>query len=810
MLRLIVAVLIVFLFPAISSPFGAPDFLPDGPHPRIWLTPAELTDLRHRRDSGENVWKKLKTWCESNIDNAGDYGDSRWRTGYRYSKQKEYILNYALAYQLLKDIEPVTAATYAEKAKVVTLGMIIGASVGEEVNGLKAIRIGEIDDRTLNLAEANIISSYPNKIHHAAYKLGYSSRNIMSVALAYDWLYDYLSTSEKVIIRQALLRWVDWQRGNRTVYNNGVLVNGIRYYEDTDGPCDATHNCTEAADKQQRAYSYLEVYDNFNSGEMLLAFTAIAATYGDFSESLDYFNYVRNDLFDKSLKKTLSDPMGRKGGESIEGWSYGGGHWDLFKAMYTLSTATGEDIFTNFDYPREVLEAFPKRLMGDLKSIPIWGMWTAYPVGEVRIDTIAPLVGIGRRILGDSSAVMIGQGLMDTHAYAGTMTDWEGLMFNQRNHPTCDLTEFPLSSHSVGDGFACSRDSWASDTTLVTVRMDGRHVSNKESYDEGTITLGRGPDRLLVHQNLVVNSQSNNTIVFNESNHRPYDYGFSLRSTPCINRYEAKTRYSYVSGDITSAWMYKYGPDYAKLFRRSLLHLRPGFIIVYDVTRSEPSRGNLKGWYTNYIADPTINEHSITVNVGCSKSLVKTMYPLNGKYTKTNPSPGFWRVKYEPKNETEYNQFLHVIEATASTQTEMRSSSVIVSNNGKMRGLQVIDSTNDNSNWTVLFSADKNGNDVDGDIGFTVNIPAGVSPENYNQSLMLCNLPAHREYTYIPHQDRNNTSHEFLLKNVTGTVSDSSTTYYNVKSSAQGLIYFQDAYDPNAPCVIQDLRQKLN
>lgn len=806
MLKIVIVVLAVCLFPLTASSIGSPGFLPDGPHPRIWLTQSELSDLKDRLRTKDPRWVALESWCDTNLETIGyESGDSRWIGGYRYSKQKQFIINYSLAYQLLKGINPEKAAAYAAYARNIIIDLINGQSVGEEINGLMAIRLGEIADRTINKFEASVTG-----IDTANGKLGYTARNLMCVALGYDWLYETLSPDDRTKIRDTLLRWVDWQRGKRTKYNNGVLIGGIRYYEDTDGSCDSTNNCTDSSISSQDAYGYLDVYDNFNSGEMLLAFVSVLSTYGDFDESLEYFNYIKSDLFETSLKKTLNNSMGRQGGDSVEGWSYGSGYWFLFEAMYALKTATGQDIFDGFEYPTEVLRALPHRLMGDMKSVPVWGRWNANPVGEIRIDVIAQLVGMGRRILGNTDDVQVGQYLIDNYSYSGHTTEWQNFMYLQSGHPTVPPSSLPLSFRAVGDGLVCSRDSWSPSSSLITVRLDGRTLSSKESYDDGTITLGRGSDRLIVHENLAVSSQSNNTIIFNETNHRAYDYGYLLRSSPCIDRYEVKTRYSYTSGDITASWMYKYGDDYAKLFRRTVLHLRPGLFVIYDVTQSEPSRGNLKGWYTNYIVEPTIDKDIIAVAVGSSKGFVKTLFPTGGTYTKTTPSAGYWRVKYEPKYKTEYNQFLHVIEATASSQAEMRSSSIIVSRNRKMRGLNIINSINGNSNWTVLFSTDENANDVDGDISFIVNVPEGVLPENYNQSLMLCNIPVDIEYTYIPPQDRSTTSHEFLLKRGADMVSDSSTKYYNVKSSAQGLLYFQDAYDPNASCIIQDLKQVLN
>src|SRR5438552_3483258 len=63
-------------------------------HPRIWLTPALLTNLRAQAASNSPRWQSLKRVCDR-------YPTPDWSAG---------IMNYALVYQVTGD------PTYADKA----------------------------------------------------------------------------------------------------------------------------------------------------------------------------------------------------------------------------------------------------------------------------------------------------------------------------------------------------------------------------------------------------------------------------------------------------------------------------------------------------------------------------------------------------------------------------------------------------------------------------------------------------------------------------------------------------------------------
>jgi len=695
--------LIITLFSLLctSSAFavGSPDFLPDGNHPRIWLTTTELSALAGDRDSADTRWSALESWCDAHISDAGydthpanqetlDLtnwgGNNNYTMGYRMSGWAKHLYSYSLAYQVLK--QPGTAqntskaATYAARARTLLIdGISAKLSAGEEVgNGLHALRVASLHDATINSSEATALG-----IGSGAYKFGYAARFLVAVPVAYDWIYDTLSSGDKTLLTGMMLRWVDWSRGVRSTYNNGVLINGVRYHEDTDGDCSGSNNCTSVDSTLQKGYDYNNVANNFGSGFAAMFALVGVATYGDYAEDDTYLAYIKSYLSDYVVTPLESD-LKHSGGDSPEGWNYGGGFIYSLPGIYGYYTATGDPAISSMNWPKKLVRASAHRVGGDYLSVPLWGYWTGVPYKENRITHINPFVGIEQKLRSTSDESKIGQYLLDTASFTTSLEEWADLFFNSTNVTASSpgtLSE-PLSYLARGNGLYASRSSWNDANTVhVTARLEGKVTTAHEGYDEGHLTLLRGADVLLGHQNSVGDappSVSFNTILFNSTSHHSMN---PAQTSPSIDRYINTSSYSYVSGDITNAWKRQYNSDRSLLFRRSLLHIRPGIILVYDVTRSNSAIGNLKEWYTQYEANPTETSDTITATVGSSKVFVKSLYPA-GSFTETNPATGYYRVKYVPTTTQEYDQFLHVIEAGASDATQT-SATLITGTGGR-------------------------------------------------------------------------------------------------------------------------------
>ena len=696
--------------------------LPRRPHPRIFLDSERLTTLRTRTKDDSEEWRKLKNWCSTHLNDTGwqTTTDTRWQGGYRMSAFGQHIVNYALAYQVLKTSDPSLANTYGRHAVDLMNATLKNFSAGEELDGIIMIRQGEVYDRTINAAEKTALLPYYPQMTTAAYKEGYASRDICtSYALAYDWVYDLLSVSEKTKFTRMMYRWVDWMRGVRSAYNNGILRDGIRYHEDQAGDCTGINNCTTVTGKYTKAYALDSVANNFFSGHFLLATLVPLATYGDSSDATTYLSYARDTLWKNLVKPELTSPLGSKGGDSTEGWNYAGGWFRDLEALYALKHATGEDVFSGFDWPKELVNCYINVTNSSLKAVLNYGEITGnYGKAQPYQHVMLSPTYIVRKEYPADNAGKLGQYYLNHATFANYAPAWSRFLWTDPMAEEKDFSLSPLYYHAIGSGLVTMRSSWNAgpDTVFASVQLGGRMAPGvaHENYDQGNIFLHRGEDVLLAHQNMQRSSASHNTIVFNNADHHASNPPLT---EPAIDRIENKEGYLYTRGNITNAWKRVWKADRCNLFVRNVLYIRPNYLIVYDTTQSNPAVGLVKDWYTNYVADPAIDtaNNIISATVGESKIFTKTLYPLNGTLTKTAPATGYWRVKFTPTALQEYDQFLHVIEATAASSQNMTPVERIQSTDGKMIGAFIQDP---NKPTVVFFSADKNGRDVTGDISY--------------------------------------------------------------------------------------------
>lgn len=690
---------ILTILPSCLFAYGPPEYLPDGNHPRIYLTGANLSTIRDKSSNNTQDFQDLIAWCDAHINDTGyDVGDVNWNNGYRMSKYSTYLLNYALGYQILKESNQSKATTYAAFVRNILInGIAIGLKVGEENNGLKALRCGETTDRTINSDEGVALG-----VTTASYKLGYSARNLGAVPIAFDWIHDTLSTDDKNILVPMMLRWYDWIRGVRSTYNNGVLYGGIRYHEDRNGDCTGINNCTSSTDSATKGYRYTMMSNNFMGGYVYMMALIPAAVYGDIDTSAytaDFKSLLTNTIVDQ-----IENDLKHSGGDSVEGWNYGGGFVYSLQGLYGYYTATGDATITAMGWPIQLVDAMAHRIEGNLLNVPIYGEWTGVPLGENRQYLALTLAGILQKLHPTSDLSGIVQTLLDTVTYSSNSVPqlWEKVLWYDQSFTPKALSTLPLSYVAVGNGFVTSRSSWnnAPDSVHASIRLEGKWSESHEGYDEGHLSLSRGADRLLVHANMQNASNMHNTIVFNGTSHHAMN---PTMTAPAISRREEGASYFYASGDITNAWKRQYNDDRASLFKRSMLHIRPNVFVVYDVTRSNPAVGNLKDYYTQYEVAPVVNGNTISATVGSSKVLVNTLYPLGGAYATDSPTTGYYRVKYTPATTQEYDQFLHVIEATASAASQ--TSATAIDGTGG-RGVVI------GGNTVAMFTSDQTGANI--------------------------------------------------------------------------------------------------
>src|SRR3989344_2040319 len=151
---ILIAVTMLFQ-PNLAHAYGAPDYQPDRPHPRIYLTPEKLKELRVK--TSEPAYLRWKNWVDANPASAT-------------------VMDLALKFQI-------TGSTSDRQRAIAAL-------------------IALVDDAPEPEAPQ---SSYSFMDTWEGYKPEY----VRQVAMGYDWLYDHLSPNDRNKCRSLLTRIAD-------------------------------------------------------------------------------------------------------------------------------------------------------------------------------------------------------------------------------------------------------------------------------------------------------------------------------------------------------------------------------------------------------------------------------------------------------------------------------------------------------------------------------------------------------------------------------------------------------------------------
>ena len=174
----IILALVIFVYPIVSEAVGAPDYLPDGAHPRLYLSSSVMTDLTNLKNMNTTEWQILKNWCDGHIgDNA--------TSGYQGSEWAKYAKTYALCYRMT------STESYANES-VIYLEALLDDNVSSN-NGI----IGD------NNGGASSIET----------DSGYTARIIgVAVPLTRDWLSgsSALTAGIKTRITARMDDWISW------------------------------------------------------------------------------------------------------------------------------------------------------------------------------------------------------------------------------------------------------------------------------------------------------------------------------------------------------------------------------------------------------------------------------------------------------------------------------------------------------------------------------------------------------------------------------------------------------------------------
>jgi hypothetical protein len=584
--RLIFLLMLFLMLPKFASAYGSPDFLPDGAHPRIFLTSAKLADLTAKVSSNDADWLELKARADAYTTKTvqaypTSYIDGTIYYNYQGAGWLDAIFTLSLAYKVTGN------TAYAAKAKEVVDAMNTAGNA------------------------ALIVDS------------GYPTRNIcFAMAIAYDWLYDYLDSSTKTSMITTVNNWYDWYKISAYMVNDSTGTS------------------------------------NYLTGHIKGVGLLGLATYGENARAQEISQFVRGKWDSHIVNAFTSGAF--SGGTAIEAYSsYGAGAFvDLLDYVEATETATGENILSNF---------------GD--KIAAGLIYNTKPNGWQMTDEATQSVNYAwilnsnlplrlARLLSGSNADQMNyyyNHLAPTPVVNATdvyqkSKDYERFLY-KKSAPEEDYKAVrSLFYHSSGDEHLFSRSDWSTSATWSSFNGNSLHYAGHQQQIGGHISLERGSDYLLVNagqwrgtdgfsgsprSDLIV-GVAGNTLYFNDGgaynrqDTNVFEGGQEWSSTGNNLKFEGTENYAYGKADLTGAYYTdRYGfPISSRTlthFFRNYISIDGGKIVfVYDRIRATSAAYTKRlQWYLNPLNMPVINGSTVTSDVGNSRLHLKTVFPLD-------------------------------------------------------------------------------------------------------------------------------------------------------------------------------------
>jgi hypothetical protein len=750
---------IFLLLPNFASAYGSPNFLPDGAHPRIFLTADVLTAL-HAKACIDEVGVVISPCTPSQ-----DWIDLKTRA--------DLLMTYAIpAYD--RNAWPANSIPYAyEGFSWLEAAQTIGLAYKITGNVAYAAKLKTLIDviNAAGIAPVTVDSGFP------ARSVGFA------MAIMYDWMYDYLDAPTKAAMISTI-----------NAYYASFTTDALWY--NTTGPA----------------------YDNYFGGHLLGFGLMSIATYGDNSTAATIYSDIRTRWNNKIPAAFATG--GFAGGAALESYNYGPNHFvRLLQYGIAVQTATGEDIYSSYGdkIAKNLLYNLkPNRWQstdeGDMPGSYSGIMTSALPI---------VLSGFTPGTSGDWMSYFYNN-LAPTPYTDATNTVQKADAFTRflfkipRTQVNYKLTE-PLVLRSAGDEHVFIRTDWSDNAIWSSYAAGNIKYTGHEMSKAGHIAIQRGSDYLLVNsgqwkgddgtvgspQNFNLTSEWTNTLYFTDGGDYLYAGGIGgyygggqmsgFADTNAILNYETTSGYTYVKADHTNA--YDIRNDSRNPIARSLRYFYRNFVkvgdntfVVFDRIKALKDTYTKKlFWHLNKQGQPVaIDAKTTSSAVGASKLFVKSVFPTTSIVSfaddittgSTGPAGGITTPRIEITDSitsTDFNP-LTVLIADSSSSNVPTITSIDSLN---MQGV-IIENINPD---VVLFSKDGL---AQNSVTYTATYASGTTGKHLIVDLVPGNYDVYRDGTKI-------------LSNVVassqGALSFSATggTNFQVTSGAPDLI------SPSAP-----------
>ncbi len=619
-------------------------------HPRIWLTAGRLADLRQRASSGDTAWTRLQGLLDAHLgDGYADlYAPNQW------------MIQYALGYQVLRLSDPAQANTYADKA--------------------------------ISLAQY-VLDNDPDI---SADSWLYFGDNVAGLAIVYDWCYDRLNSTQRSNLIAKMNEWVaeafampsPW-----AYYAVEHRPDNNRYYAHMYGR--GMVGLATLGENEPLAQAYVDAIQEQGRYEVI-PFRECYGAGGGWSEGWNYLE-----------------------GAMLHAFLLG----DAFRTVYGPDPFR-ENTFSEEMIPFLIHATLPDLAHGtpegDMWETHAMIVDLHRAVMLILVDEYAgeAIAGYGQYWLEHTTTVP------DAHTTPGEMYDEHNVFFDflwgNPSLPASDFTPLPRQHLARGTGQGFARSDWSSTATWVSLTCGGvptDHLHEGHGHfnlwrgewlsadgNYGATTYGYNHEAWL-HNVVTVNEQD----VITGTSQAAYAVGR-------ITRYESSGAYAYARTDLTPAMEYFdwNSGQYVQLadhYSRELLYLRPDTIVLLDRVRAS-NPAYFKRWQLNVPTAPTIDGTLVTAmgSGGQSKLFARSLLPQGAtissvRLSDVNDWAGLqgYQVRVRPATQQADDLFLHVLYATDAATPAMPATVRVEATGGSMVGTHIAATP---SNFLVLFSAD--------------------------------------------------------------------------------------------------------
>ncbi|MEI7891035.1 MAG: hypothetical protein WCI36_03610 [bacterium] len=634
---------IFFVFSSSAQAYGTPDYLPDGPHPRIWLTPEKKAQLQAKFVANDVDWLAMKARADAflnqsiqqdgNTLNPGSTDYSNIHYGYQGAGWWDAMNVLCLAYQVTGD------TSYAAKARDLVDVML-----------------------TFDMSAMQIDAGYPSRYIPGA------------LGIAYDWLYDYLDVTRKanmITLANSYYNWVSasglyygdslYTSGNyRNGHLRGLGIQALAMYGDNSS---AATQLSAIRSKITSTIIPLFQSGAFSGGQAVESYTSYGA---------EVFNFLI-DLFYAEKSASGQDYLGSNADKIINGIIYNTkpNKWQ----MTDFGTQSG-----NVNWVLDL--GLVTRLIAASDS-------TAAGKARYYLDNvgISPSPLIQRPASDDITRVLWDDNAVLPINYNNTLPTYYRETGTEKAFSRSDWnTDATWSMMAGGAGFFAPQSAKLAGHITIQRGNDYLLVNAGQWRNSNATFPGYTGSTGQVQTNVAANTfwidDGGAYCKLPESTE--YEGGQSHLGTNTILSYEGNLNFVYEKADLTSAY---YCDKYQtptkdrslRLFYRNYVSIGGGTaVVVYDITKQKSVDYNRRfQWYLTNVNTPVQSDSLVTTTSGLSKFHLKTVYPENATTSislTSHPVVAAYKTFYNPRVEVtapaslDFNP-LTVMLATASEVT---------------------------------------------------------------------------------------------------------------------------------------------